>query len=64
MLFVEAEVVTEITDEKEVRKEIIDKIKCDLCEFESQSKRGVHIHMKKKHGQKFECDLCEKFLIV
>ena len=24
------------------------------------SKKGVHIHMKKKHGQKFECDLCEK----
>ena len=28
--------------------------------FDSNSKKGVHIHMKKKHAQKFECDLCEK----
>ena len=59
-LFKDEKVVTENNDEKELRKEISDKFKCDLCEFESNSKRGVHIHMKKKHGQKFECDLCEK----
>ena len=59
-LFIEEEIVTEITDKKEVRKGMIDKFKCDLCDFDSNSKKGVHIHMKKKHAQKFECDLCEK----
>ena len=34
--------------------------KCNFCKFESNSKKGVQIHIKKKHGEKFECDQCEK----
>ena len=30
------------------------------CKFESNSKQGLQIHIKKKHGEKFECDQCEK----
>ena len=30
-------------------KETVEKLKCDLCEYESNSKRGIHIHKKKKH---------------
>ena len=47
------------SDKEEVRRETVEKYKCDLCEYESNSKRGVHIHKKKKH-EKFECDLCNK----
>ena len=58
--------------DKEVRRETAEKFKCDLCEYETNSERGIHIHKKKKHGniprypkheKKFECDLCgEVFL--
>ena len=41
-------------------KETVEKLKCDLCEYESNSKRGKHIRKKKKHEKIFECDLCDK----
>ena len=53
-------VTEDSSDEKEVRKETVEKFKCDLCEYESNSKRGIHIHKKKKHEKIFECDLCHK----
>ena len=62
---------SEESDKKEVTSEItsetVEKFKCDLCEYESNSERGIHIHKKKKHGniprypkheKKIECDLC------
>ena len=49
-----------LADEKEERKRATDLFKCDICEFESISKKGLHIHKKKKHAKKFECDLCGK----
>ena len=59
---------SEESDKKEVRSEAVEKFKCDLCEYESNSERGIHIHKKKKHGkiprypksEKFDCDLCDK----
>ena len=38
----------DFSDVKEV-KETVEKFKCDLCEYESNSKRGIRIHKKKKH---------------
>ena len=34
-------------------KETVEKLKCDLCEYESNSKRGKHIRKKKKHKKIF-----------
>ena len=36
------------SDKEEVRRETVEKYKCDLCEYESNSKRGIQIHKKKK----------------
>ena len=49
-----------LSDDKQIRKETVEMFKCNFCKFESNSKKGVQIHIKKKHGEKFECDQCEK----
>ena len=49
-----------IAEDIQVRKETVEIFKCNLCEFESNSKKGVHIHIKKKHGEKFKCDSCDE----
>ena len=46
--------VNEVTDiivtENPVVGETVEKLKCDLCEYESNSERGIHINKKKKLG--------------
>ena len=49
-----------LSDDKQIRKETVEIFKCNFCNFESNSKKDVQIHIKKKHGKKFECDQCEK----
>ena len=48
-----------LSDDKQIRKETVEISKCNFCKFESYSKKGVQIHIKKKHGEEF-CDQCEK----
>ena len=43
----------DVSDVKEV-KETVEKFECDQCEYESNSKRGIYIHKKKKHEKIFE----------
>ena len=52
-----------INEENLVEKEIcveVELFKCNECEFESGSKKGLKVHETRIHGQKFKCDLCEK----
>ena len=54
--------VEEVVPEKEIEPEVF---KCSKCKFETQSKKGLNIHIKRKHTS-YEveypksCDLCEK----
>ena len=34
--------------------------KCDECDFESHTDKGLSIHKGKKHGNKHTCDICDK----
>ena len=47
-----------LAGDKEERKETVDTFRCEVCEFESNSMKGLHIHKKKKHAKKYNCDLC------
>ena len=38
----------------------VELFKCNECEFESGSKKGLKVHETRIHGVKFKCDLCEK----
>ena len=63
-LYINTESANEFTEnescEKEIREETIEFFKCDECKFESNSKKGLHIHKRKKHGEKFNCDVCDR----
>ena len=54
-IFVNNETDVVVTENLIVEAEIC---KCDNCEFESNSKKGLHIHKKKKHTKQFKYDLC------
>ena len=56
-IFVNKETDVAVTENLIVEAEIF---KCDNCEFESNSKKGLHIHKKKKHAKQYKCDLCEE----
>ena len=34
--------------------------KCDECDFEFNTEKGLSIHKGKKHGNKSTCDICDK----
>ena len=48
--------------EKEISVEV-ELFKCNECEFESGSKKGLKVHETRIHGQTFKCDLCEKMFV-
>lgn len=50
-LSIDKETVNQITEKETI-------FKCEYCEFETNSKKGIQIHRKRKHEKKFECDLC------
>ena len=52
-----------LSDDKQIRKETVEISKCNFCKFESYSKKGVQIHIKKKHGKSFVTNV-RKFLKV
>ena len=62
----EKEIIVDTTEEVVKEKEIEPELfKCSKCKFESHSKKGLNIHIKRKHTS-YEmdypksCDLCEK----
>ena len=56
MLKIIEEKLNKITEKDTHEKETL--FKCELCEFKTNSKRGIQIHRKRKHEKNFECDQC------
>ena len=48
----------EITDTQP--EEVVTSFKCDECDFEFNTNKGLSIHKGKKHGNKTTCDICDK----
>ena len=57
-LSIDNDTVNQITEKFTHEKENI--FKCENCEFETNSKRGLQIHRKRKHEKKFKCKLCDE----
>ena len=63
-LFIDTKSANEITEnescEIEVKEGTVEIFECGECGFESNSKKGLHIHTKKKHAKKFNCEVCDR----
>ena len=53
------------TSENEVVKKGKEKFKCNVCDFETNSKQGLRVHIKRKHTRYAEedlptnCEICD-----
>ena len=42
---------------------VVESFKCNECDFESSSKKGLKVHETRKHLQKYKCNLCEESFV-